>query len=180
MESVRKASANSASTEPIVQHMYDYAHYRLKMRRVSPRTEPFLEKYRDTAKLILDNPLDLSTNTMLMIKLAAFNQVLHSKTILMKEPSIQEREGYQALKELVALRFLAELIQDKMDAEKHDHIKWLDGMHEKYPPATTLLSIKKAMKQRDTVDGNGVSHRKRGKAHRNGPRQRLLQHTKVC
>ena len=91
-----------------MQHMYDYAHYRLKTRRVSPRTEPFLQRYRDTAMLLLDNSPDSTTDEILKIKLAAFNEILHSRTILMKEPSIQEREGCKALKDIVIFRYLAE------------------------------------------------------------------------
>ena len=96
------------STGPIVQHMYDYAHYRLKMRRVSPRTSPFLQRYRDTARLLLDNSPDSTVTEILKIKLAAFNELLHRRTILMKEPSIQEQEGYKALKDIVIYRYLAE------------------------------------------------------------------------
>ena len=105
---VEKAQANSDSTGPVVQHMYDYAHYRLKTRRVSPRTEPFLQRYRDTARLILDNSPNSTNNEVLKIKLAAFNEILHSRTILLKEPSMQEREGYKALKDIVIFRYLAE------------------------------------------------------------------------
>ena len=85
--------------EPIVAHMYDYSHYRLKLRPVSPRSKPFLKKYRDAAKQILDHSFALNTQE-LKIKLAALNKVLHSASFLMKESSILESESFKAIKEL--------------------------------------------------------------------------------
>lgn len=85
--------------EPIVAHMDDYSYYRLKLRPVSSHSNPFLKKYRDAAKQILNDSFAPNTQE-LKIKLAALNEVLHSVSFLMKEPSILEQEGFKAIKEL--------------------------------------------------------------------------------
>ena len=56
-------------------------------------------KYRDAAKQILDDPFAPNTQE-LKTKLAALNEVLHSASFLMKEPSILEQESFKAIKEL--------------------------------------------------------------------------------
>lgn len=89
--------------EKIVQHIYFYSHYRLKLRRVSPRSLPFLEKFRDAAERAMEKPTE-----ELKIKLAAWNETLHSATILRREPSFQNKEAYKALKEITIYRYLAD------------------------------------------------------------------------
>ena len=87
--------------------MYNYANWRLKLRRFSPRSEPFSEKYRDTAKEIL-NTTKPEDEYKLKIKLAAWNYTLHSTTILRKEPTFQDQDVCKALKEVSMYRYLSE------------------------------------------------------------------------
>ena len=39
-----------------IRHMYDYTNWRLKLRRISPRSLPFLETLRDTAQKAIESP----------------------------------------------------------------------------------------------------------------------------
>ncbi|KAG7004540.1 hypothetical protein G7Y79_00024g054900 [Physcia stellaris] len=90
-------------TDDIIRHMYDYSKWRLKLRRVSPRSLPFLETLRDTAQKALETP-----TVELKIQLAAWNHTLHSGTMLRKEPSFAEKEGYKAIVELTIYRYLSD------------------------------------------------------------------------
>ncbi|KAL8823768.1 MAG: hypothetical protein Q9191_005565 [Dirinaria sp. TL-2023a] len=74
-----------------IRHMFDYAHWRLKLERVFPRSLAFLKEYQNTAKKILDGPAD-ETAQELKIKLAGWTKTLHSVVILQQEPASSERE----------------------------------------------------------------------------------------
>ncbi|CAF9925500.1 MAG: hypothetical protein HETSPECPRED_005854 [Heterodermia speciosa] len=93
---------HEALTSEIIEHIYHYSNWRLKCRRVSPRSKPFLEKFKETAKETITAPTD-----MLKIKLAAWNYTLRSGTILKKEPSFEEKEAFEALQDLTIFRYSA-------------------------------------------------------------------------
>lgn len=85
-----------------IKQSYFYAHYRLKLRRVSPRTEAFLQQYRNVAASAMNDP-SLERKSVL----AALTQTLNSKVILLKEPTLKELQGQVALKNLVIQRYWA-------------------------------------------------------------------------
>lgn len=83
--------------------MYYYAHYRIKLRKTTPRSKEFLEIYKDKARDCLKK--DDRDNKLRMMTL---NDVLHSKAILRKEPYLLEIEGQKAVRELLVLKYLAD------------------------------------------------------------------------
>lgn len=90
-------------TVETIKHAYFYAHYRVKFRKVTPRSIAFLEQYRDTAKAAMAKPTKEAK-----IELATLNKILHSKVILYKEPTLKEKEGQEAIRKLVEMRYLAD------------------------------------------------------------------------
>ncbi|KAK3176585.1 hypothetical protein OEA41_007908 [Lepraria neglecta] len=92
-----------AITDTMIRNAFFYAHYRVKYRKVTPRSLEFLEKYRETAAAAMKAP-----STDKKIKLAALNEILHSKVILFKQPSKEELEGQAAVKELIQFRYYAD------------------------------------------------------------------------
>ncbi len=90
-------------SDELIRHAYFYSHYRVKFRKVTPRSIAFLELYRDTAKAAMEKP-----TKELKIELATLNKILHSKVILYKEPSLIEKEGQEAIRKLVEMRYLAD------------------------------------------------------------------------
>ena len=63
-----------------------------KLRRVFLRSEPILKKYREAAEAAIKAP-----TVKLKMKLAAWNEALHSGVSLQKTPSFEGREAYEAL-----------------------------------------------------------------------------------
>ena len=90
-------------TDETIRHAYFYAHYRVKFRKVSPRSIASLEQYRDTAKAAMAKPTKEAR-----IELATLNRILHSKVILYKEPTLKEKEAQEAIRKLVEMRYLAD------------------------------------------------------------------------
>ncbi len=90
-------------TEDTIRHAYFYAHYRVKFCKVTPRSIAFLEQYRDTAKAAM-----AKLTKEARIELATPNKILHSKVILYKEPTLKEKEGQEAIRKLVEMRYLAD------------------------------------------------------------------------
>ena len=95
--------SHTQMTESVLKHIFFHADYRLKLRRVSPRSQPFLEKMRDAAEQALEKP-SVEEKT----KLAAWNETLHSFTFLRREPSFHEKEAYQALQKVMIFQYLAD------------------------------------------------------------------------
>ena len=91
------------TAEKAINHAYHYAYYRLKLRKVTPISEAFFVKYQETAQTYRKNP-SLVNRT----KLATLTDVLNSKVILHKFPSVTEKDSFDALKELVIMRYLAD------------------------------------------------------------------------
>lgn len=89
-------------TQKAISNAYFYGQYRLKIRNLTPRTETFLGQYRDVAKEAMQDP-----SREKICVLTALTKTLNSKVILLKEPSIEQIRGQQALKNLVFLRYLA-------------------------------------------------------------------------
>ena len=83
--------------------MFDYSKWRLKLRRVSPRSEPFLRKYREAAEEAIKAP-----TVELKMKLAAWNEALHSGVTLRREPTFEEKEAYEALETVTMYRYFAD------------------------------------------------------------------------
>ena len=92
-----------AITDTMIRNSFFYAHYRVKYRKVTPRSLAFLEKYRDTAAAAMKAP-----SRDKKIELATLNRILHSKVILFKQPSKEELEGQAAVKELIQFRYYAD------------------------------------------------------------------------
>jgi len=80
-----------------------YAHCRLKSRKVTPRTEAFLQQYQEIANAALNDPT-LAKRSVL----AEFTKTLRSKVILQKDASLRDIQGQVILKKLVVMRYLAD------------------------------------------------------------------------
>ncbi|KAL8903976.1 MAG: hypothetical protein Q9171_007210 [Xanthocarpia ochracea] len=83
---------------------YYFAHYRLKHRDITPRTEAFLIEYRKTLKEYLEKPGDGSK----MIEVKTLTSILHSKTILYEDPAPEYQSAMTAVRELAKLRYYAD------------------------------------------------------------------------
>ena len=83
---------------------YYFAHYRLKHRDITPRTEAFLIEYRRTLKECLEKPGDGSK----MIEVKTLTRILHSKTILYRDPAPEYQSAMTAVRELAKLRYYAD------------------------------------------------------------------------
>ena len=92
-----------AMTDTMIRQAFFYAQYRVRYRKVTPRTIVFLEKYRDAAAAAMEAP-----SRDKKIELATLNTILHSKVILYKQPSKEELEGQAAVKKLIQLRYYAD------------------------------------------------------------------------
>ena len=121
-----------AMTDTMIRHAFFYAQYRVRYRKVTPRTTAFLEKYRDTAAAAMKAP-----SRDKKIELATLNTILHSKAFLYKQPSKEELEGQAAIKELVQLRYYADYgdyvaenckrFRDKATEQKIEGLQYFTG-----------------------------------------------------
>ena len=89
-----------ALTANMIKHAFFYAHYRVKYRKVTPRSVAFLKKYRDTAEAAMKTP-----SRDKEVELITLNQILHSEVTLLKQPNEAEIKGQAAMKELIQLRY---------------------------------------------------------------------------
>lgn len=89
-------------TEKAIANAYFYAQYRLKSRTVTPRTQVFLEQYREVADAAIKEPSYARKSV-----LTALTKTLNSKVILSREASFNEIRGQVALKNVVFMRYLA-------------------------------------------------------------------------
>ncbi|KAL8905099.1 MAG: hypothetical protein Q9207_002840 [Kuettlingeria erythrocarpa] len=83
---------------------YYFAHYRLKHRDVTPRTEAFLVEYKKSLKGYLETPADEKSK----MEVKTLTRILHSKTILYKDPAPEYQDAITAVKELAKLRYYAD------------------------------------------------------------------------
>ncbi|KAL8921716.1 MAG: hypothetical protein Q9208_005646 [Pyrenodesmia sp. 3 TL-2023] len=83
---------------------YHFSHFRLKHRNITPRTEAFLVEYRKTLKEYLEKPEDGSK----MIEVQTLTRILHSETILYKDPAPKDQDAMTAVRELAILRYYAD------------------------------------------------------------------------
>ena len=118
-------------SEELIRHAYFYAHYRVKFRKATPRSIVFLQQYRDTAKAAMEKPTQESK-----IELATLNRILHSEVILYKEPSLIEKEGQEAIKKLVEMRYLA----DYGDYMAEQYKRFREGATEKKTVASEYFT----------------------------------------
>lgn len=119
------------NTNEVIKHAYYYSHYPLKYRRATPKSKAFLEQYRDVAGAAINQKSRESK-----VKLVACNEILHSKVLFLKEPSILEREGQEAFKALITQRY----IRDYGDCVAESCKKLRDGAEDKQSQGREFLT----------------------------------------
>ncbi|KAL8675928.1 MAG: hypothetical protein Q9186_007493 [Xanthomendoza sp. 1 TL-2023] len=83
---------------------YYYAKYRLKLRKVSPRSKGLLPIYQQSLQSMIRDP----SNRLKKVIANSHNKVLHSTAFLYKDPLCTQEDHIQAVEQLARLRYYAD------------------------------------------------------------------------
>ena len=90
------------ATEDLAKHAYWYAHWQIRLRRVSGRTAALLQQYKVAAQESIHSP---GNDTYL--RLATLNETLHSKAFLNRDQDDRMDQLLEAVEALERMRYLA-------------------------------------------------------------------------